>query len=268
MSFVSACNMEIVTEQPGIASTLIDDVDKLISFVRRYNNSIPEYIRVARMYFFGTPIRRTGSGFRRATPGYIRLKLLQENSDDADFDDEIDVPLSPNGDLDLHRVKLWWGIRTCRVRSFHPSHIFPLHQRSSSHSSHSAGKSSTRAIAKRSRAPQYTTSPTAAKTTCSSSSSQERRTSTSSKSSAHGPTSSSGSGAPSRTTPRGSSTASSRSAPSRGSYHSSARSTCSLPPRSPSWLSCPGRVSSSWPCPSTRARVRSEPTSLHHHTDA
>ncbi|KAH9018796.1 hypothetical protein EDB83DRAFT_174750 [Lactarius deliciosus] len=116
MSFVSACNMEIVTEQPEIASTLIDDVDKLISFVRRYNNSIPEYIRVARMYFFGTPIRRTGSGFRRATPGCIRLKLFssrQENSDDAAIDDEIDVPLSPNGDLDFHRVKLWWGIRTC-----------------------------------------------------------------------------------------------------------------------------------------------------------
>ncbi|KAH9012110.1 hypothetical protein EDB84DRAFT_1680780 [Lactarius hengduanensis] len=118
--------MEIVTEQPGIASTLIDDVDKLISFVRRYNNSIPEYIRVARMYFFGTPIRRTGSGFRRETPGCIRLKLLQENSDDADFDDEIDVPLSPNGGLDLHRVKLWWGIRTCRPlepfsrKVFHP----------------------------------------------------------------------------------------------------------------------------------------------------
>ncbi|KAH9023272.1 hypothetical protein EDB84DRAFT_1580496 [Lactarius hengduanensis] len=129
MSFVSASNMEIVTEQPGIASTLIDDVDKLISFVRRYNNSIPEYIRVARMYFFGTPIRRTGSGFRRATPGCIRLKLFssrQENSDDAAIDDEIDVPLSPNGDLDLHRVKLWWGIRTClplepfNWKVFHP----------------------------------------------------------------------------------------------------------------------------------------------------
>ncbi|KAH9174368.1 hypothetical protein EDB89DRAFT_1952503 [Lactarius sanguifluus] len=145
MSFVSASNMEIVTEQPEFASTLIDDVDKLISFVRRCNNSIPEYIRVARMYFFGTPIRRTGSGFRRATPGCvrsfllppkcsrsiprlllnaslyatrrcIRLKLFssrQENSDDAVIDDEIDVPLSPNGDLDFHRVKLWWGIRTC-----------------------------------------------------------------------------------------------------------------------------------------------------------
>ncbi|KAH8981778.1 hypothetical protein EDB86DRAFT_2974355 [Lactarius hatsudake] len=132
MSFVSASNMEIVTEQPEIASTLIDDVDKLISFVRRYNNSIPEYIRVARMYFFGTPIRRTGSGFRRATPGpllnaslyatrrCIRLKLFssrQENSDDAAIDDEIDVPLSPSGDLDFHRVKLWWGIRTCLVLS-------------------------------------------------------------------------------------------------------------------------------------------------------
>ncbi|KAH8981514.1 hypothetical protein EDB86DRAFT_2975433, partial [Lactarius hatsudake] len=176
-----------------------------------------------------------------ATRRCIRLKLLHENSDDEDFDDEIDVPLSPNGDLDLHCVKLWWGIRTC----------------------------------------QFTTSPTAAKTTCSSSvrpphlsshsltyftlqSSQKRRTKTSSKSFAHGPTSSSGSGAPSRTTPRGTSTASSRSAPSRGSCHSSpARLTYSLPPRSPSWPSCAGRVDSSWPCLSTHARARSEPIFPH-----
>ncbi|KAH9058225.1 hypothetical protein EDB87DRAFT_1685548 [Lactarius vividus] len=124
MSFVSASNMEIVTEQPEIASTLIDDVGKLISFVRRYNNSIPEYIRVARMYFFGTPIRRTGCGFRRATPGCIRLKLFsckQENSANAVVDDEIDVPLSPNGDLDFHRVKLWWGIRICLLESLPPA---------------------------------------------------------------------------------------------------------------------------------------------------
>ncbi|KAF8262697.1 hypothetical protein EI94DRAFT_1743026 [Lactarius quietus] len=68
------------------------------------------------MYLFGTPIRRTGASFRRATPGCIRLKLFssrQEDSSDAVVDDEIDFPLSPSGDLDFHRVKLWWGIRTC-----------------------------------------------------------------------------------------------------------------------------------------------------------
>jgi hypothetical protein len=46
----------------------------------------------------------------------IRLKLFssrQENCSDAVVDDEIDFPLSPSGDLDFHRVKLWWGIRTC-----------------------------------------------------------------------------------------------------------------------------------------------------------
>jgi hypothetical protein len=150
--------MEIETEQCGTVSTLIDDVSKLIWFVRRYNNTLPEYIRVARMYIFGTPIRRTGAGFRRATPGCvassstkcsrsihttesvlrpqllkkplyatrrcIRLKLfssMQDNSNDAVVDDEIDFPLSPNGDLNFHRVKLWWGIRTCLVLIFFQS---------------------------------------------------------------------------------------------------------------------------------------------------
>ncbi|SRR6266571_7349039 len=71
MSLISASNMEIEIEQCGSASTVIDDINKLIWFVRRYNNTLPEYIRVARMYFFGTPIRRTGAGFRRATPGCV-----------------------------------------------------------------------------------------------------------------------------------------------------------------------------------------------------
>lgn len=43
---------------------------------------------------------------------------MQENNSDAVVDDEVDFPLSPNGDLDFHRVKLWWGIRTCLVRFF------------------------------------------------------------------------------------------------------------------------------------------------------
>ena len=63
--------MEIVSEQYGAASTFIDDANRLLWFVRQYNNTLPEYIRVARMYFFGTPIRRTGAGFRRATPGCV-----------------------------------------------------------------------------------------------------------------------------------------------------------------------------------------------------
>lgn len=71
MSLVSASNMEIEIEQCGTVSTLIDDVNKFIWFVSRYNNTLLEYIRVARMYLFGTPIRRTGAGFRRATPGCV-----------------------------------------------------------------------------------------------------------------------------------------------------------------------------------------------------
>ena len=59
--------MEI--EQCEPESTFIDDVSRLISFVKTHDNTIAEYVRVARMYLFGTPIRRTGAAFRRATPG-------------------------------------------------------------------------------------------------------------------------------------------------------------------------------------------------------
>lgn len=60
--------MEI--EQCEPESTFIDDVSKLFSFVKTHDNSFAEYVRVARMYLFGTPIRRTGAAFRRATPGW------------------------------------------------------------------------------------------------------------------------------------------------------------------------------------------------------
>ena len=72
MSLVSATKIEVEVEQSGTFNTFINDINNLIWFVRRYNNTFPEYIRVARMYLFGTPIRRTGAGFRRATPGCVR----------------------------------------------------------------------------------------------------------------------------------------------------------------------------------------------------
>ena len=49
MSSFSASNMEVEVEQYGAVNTFLDDVNKLIWFVRRYNNTLPEYIRVARM---------------------------------------------------------------------------------------------------------------------------------------------------------------------------------------------------------------------------
>ena len=58
-------------EQCEPESAFLDDVSKLVSFVNMYNNTLPEYIRVARMYLFGTPIRRTGAAFRAATPGCV-----------------------------------------------------------------------------------------------------------------------------------------------------------------------------------------------------
>ena len=132
-------SMEIQQCEPE--STFKEDMSKLLRFIKRYDNTFPEYIRVARMYLFGTPIRRTGAHFRCATPGCavsytvvmassmlipltrrcIRLRLYsseQPKDDDsaAVIDDEIDFPLEPNGDLDFHRVKLWWGIQVCSVR--------------------------------------------------------------------------------------------------------------------------------------------------------
>ena len=59
--------MEVEQCQPG--STFLDDVSDLVSFVKTHDNSFAEYIRVARMYLFGTPIRRKNAGFRGATPG-------------------------------------------------------------------------------------------------------------------------------------------------------------------------------------------------------
>ena len=62
--------MEVEQCQPG--STFLDDVSDLVSFVKTHDNSFAEYIRVARMYLFGTPIRRKNAGFRRATPGCVQ----------------------------------------------------------------------------------------------------------------------------------------------------------------------------------------------------
>jgi|SRR5712671_6507388 len=59
--------MEI--EQDAPVNTYLNDIGLLISFIRAHNNTLSEYIRVARMYLFGTPIRRMGSGFRCVTPG-------------------------------------------------------------------------------------------------------------------------------------------------------------------------------------------------------
>jgi hypothetical protein len=76
MSLVSATKMEVEVDQDETVSTFINDISKLFWFVRRYNNTFPEYIRIARMYIFGTPIRRTGTAFRRATPGCVHSSCV------------------------------------------------------------------------------------------------------------------------------------------------------------------------------------------------
>jgi hypothetical protein len=61
--------MEI--EQCEPENNFLDDVGKLVSFVNEHNHTLPEYFRVARMYLFGTPIRRMGAAFHHATPGCV-----------------------------------------------------------------------------------------------------------------------------------------------------------------------------------------------------
>jgi hypothetical protein len=61
--------MEI--EQCEPEGVFLDDVNKLVSFVNTHNNTLSEYVKVARMYLFGTPIRRTGSPCHPVTPGYV-----------------------------------------------------------------------------------------------------------------------------------------------------------------------------------------------------
>ena len=58
--------MEIEQCEP---ESVLDDVSTLVSFVYAHNNTLAEYIRVARMYLFGTPIRRIGSSCHFVTPG-------------------------------------------------------------------------------------------------------------------------------------------------------------------------------------------------------
>jgi hypothetical protein len=67
--------VEVEAEPCGAFKTFLNDASKLLWFVKRYNNTLPEYIRIARMYLFGTPIRRTGAPFRRATPGYVSFRF-------------------------------------------------------------------------------------------------------------------------------------------------------------------------------------------------
>jgi len=114
--------MEI--EQCEPESAFLNDVNNLASFVNAHNNTLSEYVKVTRMYLFGTPIRRTGAACNHATPGCIRLKLYSSEqeefygSQESVVDDVVDFPLERNGDLDFERVKLWWGIKICAVRDF------------------------------------------------------------------------------------------------------------------------------------------------------
>jgi hypothetical protein len=68
--------MEIEQCEPEI--TFLDDVNKLVSFVHEHNYTLSEYIKVTRMYLFGTPIRRTGAACHHATPGYVPFHVVHK----------------------------------------------------------------------------------------------------------------------------------------------------------------------------------------------
>ncbi|KAH9959072.1 hypothetical protein BC827DRAFT_1384862 [Russula dissimulans] len=109
--------MEIEQDQP--VNTYLTDIGLLISFIKAHSNTLPEYIRVARIYLFGTPHPPHGLWLplrnTRMHPIKAVLQQAKKNSGDREavIDDEIDFPLQPNGDLNFHRVKLWWGVHLC-----------------------------------------------------------------------------------------------------------------------------------------------------------
>jgi hypothetical protein len=67
---------KIEIEQCEPESAFLDGVDKLVSFVNAHNNTLSEYVKVTRMYLFGTPIRRTGATCHHATPGYVSVQVV------------------------------------------------------------------------------------------------------------------------------------------------------------------------------------------------
>jgi hypothetical protein len=73
----------MVIEQCEPETTFLDDIGKLVSFVNVHNNTLAEYIRVARMYLFGTPIRRTGAACHHATPGCVPFHLVHKQRNGA-----------------------------------------------------------------------------------------------------------------------------------------------------------------------------------------
>jgi len=68
--------MEI--EQCEPESAFLDGVNKLASFVYAHNNTLSEYVKTARMYLFGTPLRRTGAACHHATPGYVPFRVVHK----------------------------------------------------------------------------------------------------------------------------------------------------------------------------------------------
>ena len=69
---------KIEIEQCEPESAFLGDVDELVSFVNANNNTLSEYVKVARMYLFGMPIRRTGAAGYDATPGYVPLHVVHK----------------------------------------------------------------------------------------------------------------------------------------------------------------------------------------------
>lgn len=69
---------KIEIEQCEPENAFLDDINKLVSFVNVHNNTLSEYVKAARMYLFGTPIRRMGTACRPVTPGCVQFHVVRE----------------------------------------------------------------------------------------------------------------------------------------------------------------------------------------------
>ncbi|ETW74684.1 hypothetical protein HETIRDRAFT_108584 [Heterobasidion irregulare TC 32-1] len=90
--------------------------EHLLRYVERWDPTIAGFIDIVRLWCFKRPIRRS-SDKPRTTPGCIRVQLYATIPAVAYGPclDQVDFPLEPNGDFDLHQVKVWWDLPKCRA---------------------------------------------------------------------------------------------------------------------------------------------------------
>lgn len=71
---------KIEIEQCEPENAFWNDVNKLVSFVNAHNNTLSEYVKAARMYLFGTPIRRMDAACYHVTPGCVPSHVVRKSA--------------------------------------------------------------------------------------------------------------------------------------------------------------------------------------------